>query len=124
MVYGKSMKEFYDYEKETTNNRMELTAVIMGLRKIKREGVPIEIFTDSMYVRDGVQLWLDKWKRNGWKTANRKPVKNRDLWEILDKLCKRLQPSLNWVPGHSGHRFNERADALANAAARRMITQN
>jgi ribonuclease HI len=99
----------------TTNNRMELTAVIRGLEALKRASTVV-IHTDSRYVMDGVTQWLARWKRNGWKTSDKKPVKNEDLWRELDVLCARHQIRWRWVRGHSGHAENERADALARAA--------
>jgi len=108
-------KELSGGEKLTTNNRMELTAVIRGLEALKRESTVV-IHTDSRYVMDGVTQWLARWKRNGWKTSDKKPVKNEDLWRELDALCARHQIRWRWVRGHSGHVENERADALARAA--------
>jgi ribonuclease HI len=99
----------------TTNNRMELTAVIEGLRKLKR-GVAVAIHTDSRYVMDGAAKWLPAWKKRGWRTADKKPVKNADLWRILDDEMVRHQISWHWVAGHSGHPENERADQLARGA--------
>jgi ribonuclease HI len=99
----------------TTNNRMELTAVIRALEALKRASV-VKIHTDSRYVMDGVTQWMPKWKKNGWKTADKKPVKNEDLWRELDELCARHDIRWQWVKGHSGHPENERADALARGA--------
>jgi len=101
----------------TTNNRMELMAAIEALDALKR---PCEVIltTDSQYVRQGITSWLHNWKRNGWKTSARKPVKNADLWERLDRSVNRHSVRWEWVKGHSGHPENERADALASAAAR------
>ncbi|HKO89256.1 MAG TPA: ribonuclease HI, partial [Burkholderiales bacterium] len=97
----------------TTNNRMELSAVINGLLALKR-GCKIELYTDSNYVKDGINEWLPNWKRRGWKTADRKDVKNVDLWQALDALVQQHEINWHWVRGHSGHVENERADALAN----------
>ena len=108
-------KELSGGEKLTTNNRMELTAVIRGLEALKRESTVV-IHTDSRYVMDGVTQWLARWKRNGWKTSDKKPVKNEDLWRELDVLCARHEIRWRWVRGHSGHVENERANALARAA--------
>jgi ribonuclease HI len=108
-------KELSGGEKATTNNRMELTAVIRGLEALKRES-NVTIHTDSRYVMDGVTQWMPRWKNNGWKTADKKPVKNDDLWRELDQLCVRHTIKWRWVRGHSGHPENERADALARAA--------
>jgi ribonuclease HI len=97
---------------ETTNNRMELTAAIEALSALKRP-CAVEIHTDSEYLRNGITQWIHAWKRNGWKTRDRKPVKNADLWQTLDELIERHDVAWHWVRGHSGHAINERADALA-----------
>jgi ribonuclease HI len=99
----------------TTNNRMELTAVIEGLKALKR-GSALRLHTDSRYVMDGAQKWLANWKKNGWKTADKKPVKNDDLWRALDTAMAGHSIDWRWVRGHSGHVENERADALARSA--------
>ena len=101
---------------ETTNNQMELTAVIKGLEALKRP-VPVHIVTDSKYVMQGVTQWMKGWKRNGWRTANKKPVANRTLWEQLDSLLGPHKVSWEWVKGHSGHPQNERCDELASTQA-------
>jgi ribonuclease HI len=101
--------------RNTTNNRMELMAVIEGLKKLKR-GVSVAIYTDSRYVMDGAAKWIIGWKKTGWKTADKKPVKNEDLWRALDDEMKRHQIEWHWVRGHSGHAENERADHLARSA--------
>jgi len=106
-------KELCGGERITTNNRMELMAVIMALETMKRPTC-IEIVTDSQYVKRGVEEWMSRWKRNGWRTADRKPVKNRDLWERLDGALGGHQVRWKWVKGHAGHAENERADRLAN----------
>lgn len=106
-------KEFYGGEKDTTNNRMELTAAIEGLRAVK-DSCDIRLTTDSQYVRRGITEWLVNWKARGWKTASKKPVKNVDLWQALDEQAARHSVSWHWVKGHSGHRENELADQLAN----------
>ena len=103
------------YERQTTNNRMELTAVIEGLRALKGP-CEVEVVTDSKYVMQGINDWMPNWKRNGWKTAARKPVKNVDLWQQLDDEVQRHQTSWRWVKGHSGDAGNELADELANMA--------
>lgn len=100
-------------EPETTNNRMELRAVIEGLNSLKRP-CRVAITTDSQYVKQGISDWIHNWKRNGWKTAAKKPVKNSDLWRALDEAVTRHDVSWHWVKGHSGHAENERADELAN----------
>ncbi len=99
----------------TTNNRMELMAAIAALESLTRP-VTVRIHTDSTYVKDGITQWIHRWKRNGWKTANKKPVKNEDLWRRLDAALARHDVSWHWVKGHAGHPGNERADALARAA--------
>ena len=111
-------KELQGGEAETTNNRMELTAVINGLAALKR-GCQVRIYTDSMYVRDGMTQWIQNWKRNGWTTANKKPVKNVDLWCRLDEALQPHQVEWHWIKGHAGHPENERADKLARAAVNR-----
>lgn len=99
---------------ETTNNRMELTAAIRALETLERSS-DITIVTDSTYVRDGITKWIHGWKRNGWKTAAKKPVKNDDLWQALDELTRHHRVNWGWVKGHAGHPENERADKLATA---------
>ena len=106
-------KELFGGEPQTTNNRMELMAVIQGLRTLKRR-CSVEITTDSQYVKNGITQWIHNWKRNGWKTAAKKPVKNEDLWRQLDDAVAAHDVSWHWVKGHSGHAENERADQLAN----------
>jgi len=108
-------KELWGGEPETTNNRMELTAVIEGLKALKRPS-RVRIVTDSQYVKNGMQQWIHNWKRNGWRTAAKKPVKNAELWRELDRLVNLHQVEWEWVRGHSGHPENERVDALANKA--------
>ncbi len=100
-------------EANTTNNRMELTAAIRALEALRRP-CDVVLYTDSQYLRKGITEWLDNWKRRGWKTASRKPVKNADLWEALDVLSRRHRIEWRWVRGHSGDPGNEAADALAN----------
>lgn len=102
-------------EKSTTNNRMELSAAIMALKKIKTSS-EILIYTDSTYVKNGITEWVLKWKRNGWKNSNRKPVKNKDLWVKLDNLCDQNKVSWKWVKGHSSNKYNNLADELATQA--------
>jgi ribonuclease HI len=111
--FGDVERELCGGEPETTNNRMELMAAIEGLRALK-QGCQVTLTTDSVYVRDGVTRWMANWKRNDWKTANKKPVKNQDLWQALDAQCQRHTIDWQWVKGHSGHPGNERADELAN----------
>jgi ribonuclease HI len=119
--YGERERELYGGEPDTTNNRMELTAVIKALAALKRRSA-VEIYTDSQYVRNGITEWLPQWKRRGWRTADGKPVKNIDLWQALEHEAGRHEIKWHWVRGHAGHDGNERADELANrgvaAAAR------
>jgi len=111
--YGGEEKELFGGESPTTNNRMELTAVIRALESLKR-AVPVVVYTDSQYVQKGITEWIHGWKRKGWRTADKKPVKNADLWQRLDQLAAQHRIEWRWVRGHSGHEFNDRADQLAN----------
>ncbi len=113
MKYKDSVKEFCGGEKETTNNRMEMKAAIEALSQLQRP-CKVVLTTDSQYLRKGITEWIDNWKKRGWKTTARKPVKNADLWQQLDKLAQKHTITWNWVKGHSGHAENERADELAN----------
>lgn len=108
-------KELSGAEAETTNNRMELMAAIAALEALKRRST-VRLVTDSTYVRDGVTKWIHGWKRNGWKTAAKKPVKNEDLWKRLDAIASNHDVTWEWVKGHAGHPENERADQLAREA--------
>ena len=110
---GGHEKQLWGGEALTTNNRMELTAAIEALNALKRP-CTIEIYTDSQYVKNGIQGWLFAWKKNGWKTAAKKPVKNVELWQALDAAAQRHEITWHWVKGHAGHDLNERADRLAN----------
>ncbi len=112
LLYGDHEKTIHGGEADTTNNRMELTAVIEALNALK-EPCRIALYTDSSYVKDGITQWLEGWKRKGWKTANKKPVKNVDLWKTLDHAAMRHQVEWHWVKAHAGHVLNERADELA-----------
>ncbi len=115
-------KELTGGERETTNNRMEMMAAIAALEALKRPS-QVEITTDSTYVKDGITRWIHGWKKNGWKTSAKKPVKNQDLWQRLDQALAPHQVEWHWVRGHEGHPENERADALARqAAARQMMS--
>jgi ribonuclease HI len=114
LVYNGTEKELCGGEMLTTNNRMELTAACAVLEALKRP-CTVEIYTDSQYVRGGITGWINSWKRNGWKTADRKPVKNADLWERLEAARQVHDVSWHWVRGHAGDEMNERADALARA---------
>ena len=109
-------RELWGGEPLTTNNRMELTAVIEALAALKRHS-DVVLYTDSQYVRQGITVWIHNWKKSGWKTADRKPVKNIDLWQRLDALAATHQVQWRWVKGHAGDPGNERADALANRGA-------
>lgn len=111
--YGDHEKRLSGGELDTTNNRMEMMAAIMGLESLKRE-CRVTLTTDSVYVKDGITKWLDGWKSRGWKTANKKPVKNKDLWQRLEEAAARHEIEWKWVKGHSGHEENEIADQLAN----------
>lgn len=112
MLYKGNEKELCGGEPATTNNRMELMAAIQGLETLKR-GVKVRIHTDSTYVKDGITKWIHGWKKNGWKTAAKKPVKNAELWQRLELAIERHDVSWHWVKGHSDHPENDRADALA-----------
>ena len=112
LIFGDHRKEIKGGAKETTNNRMELTAAIRSLEELKRP-CHIELHTDSNYLREGITSWIASWKRNGWKTAQKKPVKNIDLWQSLDTAQERHNISWHWIKGHAGHPENELADALA-----------
>ncbi|MGL4487949.1 MAG: ribonuclease HI [Rhizobiaceae bacterium] len=107
-------KEINGGEADTTNNRMELMAAISALRALK-EPCKVDLYTDSSYVRDGIGKWMIGWKRNGWKTADKKPVKNAELWQMLDEARKAHAVEWHWIKGHAGHPENERADELARA---------
>ena len=120
LKYGKSEKEINGFQSNTTNNIMELTAVIEALKLLSRS-CQIIITTDSNYVKDGITKWIHNWKLKGWKTANRKSVKNKELWIKLDELTKEHKITWKWVKGHSGHPENERADELANQAIESAI---
>ena len=113
LLYKDNEKELFGGEANTTNNRMELLAVIEALAALKKP-FSIRIFTDSRYVQQGIRDWIHNWKKNGWKTAARKPVKNADLWKRLDKLAQQYDVEWCWVKGHAGNPGNERADELAN----------
>jgi len=117
-VQGKE-KPLYGAEPHTTNNRMELMAAIKALQSLKRP-CRVSLTTDSQYVRQGITEWISNWKRRGWKTSAKKPVKNEDLWRELDAACEAHAVEWHWVRGHTGHRENEMADALANQAIDEM----
>lgn len=121
LCYGEHRKELSGCFQATTNNRMELRAAIEALNALKRP-CRVELYTDSSYLRDGITKWIHNWQRNGWRTAEKKPVKNRDLWQELLAALSRHEPAggieWRWLKGHAGHSENERADELANQAAR------
>ncbi|GAB3724598.1 ribonuclease HI [Nocardiopsis oceani] len=110
--YREHERELFGGEEQTTNNRMELMAAIQALESLKRD-VPVLLHTDSSYVRNGITSWVHGWKKRGWKTADKKPVKNVDLWQRLDEVASRYDVEWKWVRGHSGDEGNERADELA-----------
>ena len=112
--YRETEKELSGFASDTTNNRMEMTAAIEGLAALKRP-CRVRLYSDSQYLRDGITKWIGVWKRRGWRTADKQPVKNIDLWQQLDAAAARHKVSWIWVRGHSGHLENERADALARA---------
>ena len=117
LVAGRHRRELSGYEPSTTNNRMEIMAAIEALRALRGPS-EVDLHTDSQYLRNGMSTWLERWKRNGWRTADRKPVKNDDLWRALDALAQTHAERWHWVRGHDGHPENERCDELANAAIR------
>ncbi len=116
---GHHEKEISGAEAATTNNRMEITAALKALEAVKKPS-QVTLHTDSKYLLDGIARWIHRWKANGWRTAEKKPVKNDDLWRALDAVAARHEIQWNWVEGHSGHVDNERADALARAAIRNL----
>ncbi len=115
--HGESTREMHGHDPQTTNNRMELTAAIEGLRALKHS-CEVEVVTDSEYVKNGITTWIHGWKRNGWKTASKKPVVNQDLWEELDHLASQHKIKWTWTKGHADHDDNNRCDELATRAAR------
>jgi ribonuclease HI len=115
--YGTNTKEIYGCEAHTTNNRMELTAAIEGLRMLK-ENCEVEVITDSEYLKNGITIWIEGWKKRNWMTSAKKPVVNRDLWEELDRQAARHHAKWSWTKGHASHEDNNRADELASLAAR------
>ena len=121
LVKGGVEKELFGGESATTNNRMELTAAIRALDALTR-ACEVDIYTDSQYVQKGMTEWVNNWKRRGWRTADRQPVKNVDLWQQLETAAARHKVSWHWVRGHAGHEGNERADALANRGVEHKLT--
>lgn len=122
MRYQGHEKMLYGAEPHTTNNRMELTAAVKGLSALTR-ACTVDLYTDSQYLRKGMNEWMQMWKKNGWKNAKKEPVKNADLWIQLDELAKFHQIKWHWVKGHAGHPENEQADLLANQAISEMLSQ-
>ena len=121
--YNGNTREMFGSAPQTTNNRMELTAAIEGLRAIK-EPCEVEVVTDSEYVKNGITQWIHGWKRNGWKTSSKKPVVNQDLWMELDALASTHRINWTWTKGHAGHEDNNRCDELATQAARDQSKSN
>jgi ribonuclease HI len=120
LQFGGESMELYGGQQDTTNNRMELTAAIRGLQSLKQQ-CAVALYTDSEYVRKGITEWIIGWKKRGWKTAARKPVKNADLWLLLDELAAGQQVDWHWVKGHSGDPGNDKADELANLGIDAML---
>ena len=118
--YGAKEKELWGGDKSTINNRMELQAAIEGLKALTRP-CSVVLTTDSQYVKQGINEWLAGWKKRGWKTAAKQPVKNQDLWQALDEQCQRHEVEWRWVKGHAGHAENERADQLANKGVAEVL---
>lgn len=121
--YGETVREFYGAEADTTNNRMELAGPINALAALKRR-CTVRLTTDSMYVKNGITTWIHGWKKNGWQTRDKKPVKNVELWQALDELVAQHDVHWAWVKGHSGHPENERCDQLANIAIDEMLARS
>ena len=122
LIYGKHRKEISEGFTLTTNNRMELLATIEAL-KLLTKPCQVELTTDSQYVKNGINQWIHNWRRNGWRTKDKKPVKNADLWKRLDEAVKKHKVNWHWVKGHSGHPENERCDELARSAAEAKPTK-
>ena len=120
LVHNEQSIEIFDGELETTNNRMELKAVIEALNHATSMNDDVQIYTDSSYVQKGIQEWIHNWKKNGWRSSNKRPVKNQDLWQELDTLNSNLKVDWFWVKGHAGHPGNERADFLANEGVKKI----
>ena len=119
LIYNGTEKDIYGGENDTTNNRMELMAAIKSLEELKKP-CDVDLYTDSNYVRNGIMTWIHDWKKRGWKTADKKPVKNVDLWQKLDELSAKHQVKWHWVKGHNGDPLNERADALARSGIAKL----
>lgn len=119
--FGEHKREIYGCDPHTTNNRMEITAAIEGLKRLK-ETCSVEIITDSEYLKNGITKWIQGWKRNGWMSREKQPVKNQDLWKALDELVSAHQAQWKWTKGHASHEDNNRCDELATRAAREQIS--
>lgn len=119
--YGEYKRELFGSSPHTTNNRMELAAVIEGLKRLN-ERCSVEVITDSEYVKNGIMNWIAGWKRNGWKSSNKKPIKNQDLWMMLDELVNAHETRWKWTKGHASHEDNNRCDELASRAAEEQIS--
>ncbi len=122
LKFGKREKTLAGSARKTTNNRMELTAALEGLRALK-EPCRVDFYTDSQYLKKGITQWIGNWKRKGWKTSAKKPVKNQDLWKALDEAIQEHQIKWHWVRGHAGNRYNEKVDKLARKAIPRVSTR-
>ena len=122
LQYQNKEKEISGFEPDTTNNRMELRAAVEALRALKRS-CDVEVYTDSQYVRQGMTAWIFNWRKNGWKSADKKPIKNQDLWLALDEIASRHRVEWHWVKAHCGHEPNERVDRLAKAALEKGLRE-
>ena len=120
LMHKEKVRKIYGGEHNTTNNRMELLGAIQALSLLRR-ACNVKIFTDSKYVKNGIQSWMEKWKQNDWKTSAKKPVKNVDLWKRLDELCGKHTVKWLWVKGHSGDKYNDMADELANKGVATLL---
>ncbi len=122
LIYNGHQAEISGNERDTTNNRMELTAAIEAIRRLKEPCI-IDLYTDSMYVKQGISEWIDRWRRNEWRNRLKQPIKNVDLWRQLDLCASAHQIHWHWVKGHAGHYFNEIADQLATGAAKKIVEE-
>lgn len=120
LMWKNKTKEIKGYEEHTTNNKMELKAAIEALKTINRD-IKIKVYSDSMYLKNGITTWIKKWKVNGWLGSDKKPIKNIDLWKQIDLLNSKFSIEWHWVKGHNGNEFNERADRLANLAVKEHL---